>query len=134
MEIISGLFNALMNSYAVMIGHGIMRMLVIFVVVLGADFIAEVLLDVLHDRKKKNIFALTLTLVLSFWSITIYDMHLVNSFSELLWRGLVYSMLVVVAYTLVGLDLFERFNHWCDVKFGKPKSPKKPTTKKDKGT
>ncbi len=121
MEIINNLFQVLMSSYAGMIAHGIMRMIVIFTVVLGADFIAEHLLNILHEKKAKNIFALVLTLFLSFWSITIYDMHLVRNFSELLWRGLVYSMLVVVAYTLVGLDLFERFNHWCDKKFGKPK-------------
>jgi hypothetical protein len=121
MEILNDLFQALMSSYAGMIAHGIMRMLVIFTVVLGTNFIAEHLLDILHKPKHKNIFAVLLTLVLSFWSITIYDMHLVRNFSELLWRGLVYSMLVIVAYTLVGLDLFERFNHWCDKKFGKPK-------------
>lgn len=121
MEIINDLFQAVMNSYAGMIAHGIMRMIVIFVIVLGAVFIIENLLNIMHKPKHKNIFAIILTLILSFWSITIYDMHLVNSFSELLWRGLVYSMLVTVAYTLVGLDLFERFNHWCDKKLGKPK-------------
>jgi hypothetical protein len=119
MEVINGLFSAIMNSYAGMIAHGLMRMMVIFVVVLGADFIAEHLLGVLKDQKRKNRFALFLTVSLSFWSITIYDMHLINNMSELIWRGLVYSMLVVVAYTLVGLDLFERFNDWCDIKLNK---------------
>jgi hypothetical protein len=41
---------------------------------------------------------------------------------EVYWRAFIYTSIASIFYVLIGFDLFDRFNTWCDKKFsGKKK-------------
>lgn len=105
------------------LGHGLIRAIVIFFLTIGVIYIPGKMLGILHHWRIKNFLALIVICVASWFSIGIYDQGLLSNPLEKYWRFSVYTALSIVLYTTWGFDFFDRMNAWQDKIFGKVKDP-----------
>ena len=118
------------SGYFPLIAHALVRSLIIFVTTLGLVYMLGRMLGILNTPRSKNAFALTTMVVLSYWSILIYDTQILVNELEIYWRVLVYASVSTVLYVLIGFDLYDRFNAYTDKKF--VKAPRKKIDLKEK--
>ena len=118
------IFQQAIVDYVPVATHAIMRGLVIFIIALGIVYVLGRMLGLAENYRTKNAVALIAVIALSYWSVHIYDMGLISHSHEIYWRTLSYISLATIFYVLAGFDLYDRFNTWCDNRFGKPKNKK----------
>ena len=112
------MFQDALMQYLPVVTHAVVRGLVIFVLALAVVYLLGRMLELIKSNRSKNTVAFLIMVMASYWSVFIYDVDLVVSVQEIYWRGLIYVAIAVVFYVLLGFDLFDRFNSWCDRKFG----------------
>lgn len=98
-----------------------------FLVSLAVVFVVGRMLNLVNSYRVKNLIALIVAFSVAHW-ITFIDGTDVDM-SDFYWRVVFTTSVAVVLYVLIGFDLFDRFNSWCDKKFG---STKKKDTKDKK--
>ena len=118
------------SDYFPLIAYSVVRGLVIFIVALGFVYILGRMLGILNTPRSKNAFAFFMMIMLSYWSILIYDTSIIVNEWEVYWRTLVYTAIASILYVLIGFDLYDRFNAFSDKKF--VKAPKKKIDLKEK--
>ncbi len=116
-------------DYFPIIMQVVIRAVVLMIMGLGAVYIVGRMLEIVTTARTKNIVALLVMTLLSYWSVLIYDNDILIHEWEMYWRSGLYVMLASILYVLVGFDLYVRFNSFCDRKFGKPDEAPKPKTK-----
>lgn len=99
---------------------------------LGIVYIFGRMLGILRANTPKNALALIVMVGLSYWSTFIYDRQIAGETVEVYWRVMMYVCTAAVLYTLVGFNLYDRFNGWADSKFGEPKHTRAATKRKPK--
>jgi hypothetical protein len=110
------------REYLPLLSYAVIRGLVIFIMSLGSVYIFGRMLDLIHSYKSKNSVALLIMILTSYWSVLMYDMNIIVHAWEVYWRAFIYTSIASIFYVLIGFDLFDRFNTWCDKKFsGKKK-------------
>lgn len=122
----------LFGDYLPIIAKALFRAGSIFVITLGVVYIIGRMLGIAKSYRTKNAIALITMAVASYYSVVIFDLPDFQHPYEVWWWTGVYTSLCAIFYTLIGFDLYDRWNAWTDKKFIKPKNqtPLMPPTKK----
>jgi len=124
------MIQEMFSDYFPLIAHGAVRGFVVFVISLGFVYTLGRMLGILNTPRSKNAFAFIMMIMLSYWSILIYDMEIIIHEWEIYWRTMVYTSVASILYVLIGFDLYDRFNSFIDKRF--VKTPKKKINLKEK--
>lgn len=92
------------REYLPILAHAAIRSFVIYVIAQGVVYITGRMLEFVHSNRGRNASALLVIFPLSYFSILIYDQHLLVHPWEIYWRVLVYSPGSAIIFCLNRLE------------------------------
>ena len=106
--------------------------LTIFIIGLGSVYMFGRMLDFLKTSRQKNTVGIITMIAASYWMVILYDMtDNTLRLGDVVFQATLYFVVAVIFYVLIGFDLYDRFNAWCDKRFGSKDQPsKKPQAPK----